>query len=48
VALGGLRAAGWPAPEDPGGADDAGLDGRDLICDRLLDEAGWLRQCAGG
>ncbi len=23
------------------------LDGRDLICDRLLDEAGWLRQCAG-
>ncbi len=23
------------------------MDGRDLICDRLLDEAGWLRQCAG-
>ena len=35
------------APEDPGGDDDAELDGRDLICDRLLDEAGWLRQCAG-
>ena len=47
AALGGLRAAGWPAPEDPGGDDDAELDGRDLICDRLLDEAGWLRQCAG-
>ena len=41
------RAAGWPAPEDPDGDDDAGLDGRDLICDRLLDEVGWLRQCAG-
>ena len=41
-----LRAAGWPAPEDPDGDDDAELDGRDLICDRLLDEVGWLRQCA--
>ena len=47
AALGGLRAAGWPAPEDPDGDDDAELDGRDLICNRLLDEAGWLRQCAG-
>ena len=47
AALGELRAAGWPAPEDPGGDDDAELDGRDLICDRLVDEAGWLRQCAG-
>ena len=47
AALGGLRAAGWPAPEDPGGDDDAELDGRDLICDRLLDEVGRLRQCAG-
>jgi hypothetical protein len=45
AALGGLRAG--PAPEDPGGDDDAELDGRDLIFDRLLDEAGWLRQCAG-
>ena len=26
--------------------DNAELDGRDLICDRLLDEAGWSRQCA--
>ena len=43
IAGGGLR----QAPEDPGGDDDAELDGRDLICDRLLDEAGWLRQCAG-
>ena len=47
AALGELRAAGWPAPEDPGGDDDAELDGRDLVCDRLLDEVGWLRQCAG-
>ena len=47
AALGELRAAGWPASEDPGGDDDAELDGRDLICDRLLDEADWIRQCAG-
>ena len=47
AALGELRAAGWPAPEDPDGDDDAELDGRDLICDRMLDEVGWLRQCAG-
>jgi hypothetical protein len=47
AALGELRAAGWPAPEDPGGDDGAGLDGRDLICDRLPGEVGWLRQCAG-
>ena len=46
AALGELRAAGWPAPEDPDGDDDAELDGRDTIADRLLDEAGWLRQCA--
>jgi hypothetical protein len=47
AALGELRAAGWPAPEDPGGDDDAELDGRDLICDRLVDEADWIRQRAG-
>src|SRR6266576_6901491 len=47
AALGELRAAGWPAPEDPDGDDDAELDGRDTIADRLLDEVGWLRQCAG-
>jgi hypothetical protein len=47
AALGELRAAGWPAPEDPGGDDDAELDGRDLICDRLADEVDWIRQCAG-
>ena len=46
AALGELRAAGWPAPEDPGGDDDAELDGRDLICDRLVDEVDWIRQCA--
>jgi hypothetical protein len=45
-ALGELRAAGWPAPEDPDGDDDAELDGRELIADRLSDEVSWLRQCA--
>ena len=34
-------------PEDSDGDDDAELDGRDLICDRLLDEVSWLRQCSG-
>ncbi len=48
AALGELRAAGWPAPEGPEGDDDAELDGRDLICDRLSDEVSWLRQCATG
>ena len=47
AALGELRSAGWPAPEDPGEDDDDELDGRDLICDRLVDEVGWIRQCAG-
>ncbi len=46
-ALGELRAAGWPAPEDPDGDDDAELDGRELIADRLVEEVGWLRQCVG-
>jgi hypothetical protein len=40
------RAAGWPAPEDPDADDDAEPDGRDLICDRLVDEVGGIRQCA--
>lgn len=45
VAVGQLREVGWPAPEDPDtGDDDTELDGRDLICDRLDDEAAWLRQ----
>jgi hypothetical protein len=40
----GLRSgAGWPAPDDPGGDDDAELDRRDLIFDRLLDEVGLIR-----
>jgi len=47
AALGELRAAGWPAPEDPAGDDDGEPDGPDLICDRLLAAVGWLRQCAG-
>ena len=29
AALGELRAAGWPAPEDPDSGEDAELDGRD-------------------
>jgi hypothetical protein len=47
AALGELRAAGWPAPEDPDSDEDADLDGRDHLADRLSDEVGWLRQCAG-
>ena len=47
AALGELRAAGWSAPEDPEGDDDAELDGRDTIADRLVDKGGWLRQCSG-
>jgi hypothetical protein len=44
--LGELRAAGWPAPEDPNGSDDEDLAGRDLVADRLVDEVAWLRGCA--
>jgi hypothetical protein len=40
-------AAGWSAPEDPDGRDDAELDSRALIADRLVAEAGWIRQCSG-
>ena len=47
AALGELRAAGWPAPEDPDSWEDAELGGRDSIADRLSDEVSWLRQCAG-
>jgi hypothetical protein len=47
AALGELRAAGWPAPEDPDTSEDTELDGRDLITDRLTDEVEWLRRCAG-
>jgi hypothetical protein len=47
AALGDLRAAGWPAPEDPDSSEDIELDGRDLIADRLGDEVSWLRMCAG-
>jgi hypothetical protein len=46
AALGELRAAGWPAPEDPDSGEDTELDGRDTIADRLSDEVSWLRQCA--
>lgn len=42
-----LRTAGWPAPEDPDGDEDAELDGRDQIGDRIGDEVAWLRTCAG-
>jgi hypothetical protein len=47
AALGELRVAGCPAPEDPEGDEDTGLDGRDHLADRLSDEVDWLRQCAG-
>ncbi|MGI8305778.1 hypothetical protein [Saccharopolyspora hattusasensis] len=46
AALGELRAAGWPAPEDPDDGDDPELGGRDQVADRLSDEVDWLRQCA--
>jgi hypothetical protein len=47
AALGEWRVAGWPAPQDPDGDDDAELGGRDTIAGRLVGEAGWLRQCPG-
>jgi hypothetical protein len=47
AALGELRAAGWPAPEDPDSGEDTELDGRDTIAGRLSAEVSWLRQCAG-
>jgi len=43
AALGELRAAGWPAPEDPDSGEDTEPDGRDNIADRLSDEVSWLR-----
>ena len=43
--LGQLRSAGWPAPEDPDNDEDAELDGRDQVADRIGDEVTWLRQC---
>ncbi|MGW2181301.1 hypothetical protein ACWCXX_25015 [Streptomyces sp. NPDC001732] len=46
AALGELRAAGWPTPEDPGGSDDEELSGRASIAERLEDEVGWIRRCA--
>jgi hypothetical protein len=45
AALGELRAAGWPAPEDPDSGQDTELDGRDTIAARLSDEVSWLREC---
>ncbi len=46
AALSELRAAGWPAPEDPDSGEDIELGDRDSIADRLSDEVSWLRQCA--
>ena len=46
AALGELRAAGWPAPEDPDHGEDTELGGRDTIAGRFSDEVSWLRQCA--
>jgi hypothetical protein len=45
IALGVLRSAGWPAPEDPG-VDDGDLGGRADIAGRLDDEVELIRQCA--
>jgi hypothetical protein len=47
AALGELRAAGRPAPEDPNSDEDTDLDGRGHLADRLSDEVDWLRRCAG-
>ncbi len=47
AALGELRAAGWPAPEDPDSGEDTELGGRDSLAGRLSDEVSWQRQCAG-
>ena len=47
AALGALRAAGWPAPEDPDSDEDTDLDGSDHLAGRLWDEVDWLRPCAG-
>ncbi len=44
--VGELRSMGWPAPEDPDSDEDAELDGRDLVADRIADEVQWLRRCA--
>jgi hypothetical protein len=46
AALGELRAAGWPVPEDPDSGEDTELGGRDTIAGRLSDEVGWLRPSA--
>ena len=46
IALGELRAAGWPAPEDPDSGEDTELGGRDTIAGLLSGEVSWLRQCA--
>src|SRR4051812_18624932 len=45
AALGVLRSAGWPAPEDPE-VEDGDLAGRADIAGRLEDEVEWIRQCA--
>jgi hypothetical protein len=47
AAPGGLRTAGWPAPEHPDSGEDTVPGGRDTIAGRLSDEVSWLRQCAG-
>jgi hypothetical protein len=40
-----LRAAGWPALEDPDSDEDVELDGQETIADRIRDEVEWLRRC---
>ncbi|WP_162467361.1 hypothetical protein [Streptomyces cavernae] len=46
AALGQLRAAGRPAPENPDSSDDEELSGRASTAERPQAEIGWLRQCA--
>lgn len=46
AAMAELRLSGWSAPEDPDGSDDEELHGRDLVGERLADEARWLLLCA--
>ena len=44
AALGELRAAGWPAPEDPDSEEDTEPADRDTIAGRLSDEVSWRAQ----
>jgi hypothetical protein len=47
IRAGSVAAAAPDRPRRTPDGDDAELDGHALIADRLVDEAGWLRQCSG-